>query len=84
MLRKFKQLVQEFPFSSNMKRMSMVCQGADKEVQDLYTKGAEVVLTICDNVMDPTGDLQGITGDEDSMKLVAATQEKMAKQGLRV
>ncbi|KAG0624727.1 hypothetical protein M758_3G269600 [Ceratodon purpureus] len=84
MLRKIKEPVEEFPFSSDTKRMSMVCQGADKELQDVYTKGAEVVLTICDNVMDRTGDLRGITGDEEFVKLVAVHQEEMAKQGLRV
>lgn len=84
MLRKIKEPVEEFPFSSDTKRMSMVCQEPDKNFLDVYTKGAEVVLTICDNVMDRTSDLRGISGDEEFMKLVARQQEAMAKQGLRV
>lgn len=82
MLRKLKEPVEEFPFSSDTKRMSMVCQGADRAIQDVYTKGAEVVVKICDNVMDSTGDVRGI--NEEFMELVAEQQEAMAKQGLRV
>jgi Na+-exporting ATPase len=84
-LRKLKEPVEEFPFSSDTKRMSMVCQtAADKELQEVYTKGAEIVLSICDNVMDATGDLRGITGDDDFTNLVSVHQEEMARQGLRV
>lgn len=60
----------------------MVCQiAADKESQEVYTKGAEVVLSICDNVMDATGDVRGIA---EFTNLVSIRQEEMAKQGLRV
>lgn len=84
-LRKLKEPVEEFPFSSDTKRMSMVCQtAADKELQEVYTKGSEIVLSICDNVMDATGDLRGITGDDDFTNLVSVHQVEMAKQGLRV
>ncbi|XP_024402062.1 sodium/potassium exporting P-type ATPase 1-like [Physcomitrium patens] len=84
MLRKLKEPIEEFPFSSDTKRMSMVCQGPSKEVQDVYTKGAEVVLSICDNVMDRTGDLREISENDELMNLVSVQQEEMAKQGLRV
>jgi potassium/sodium efflux P-type ATPase len=82
MLRKLKEPVEEFPFSSDAKRMSMVCQGQNKTTLDVYTKGSEIVLTICDNTMDATGDLREI--NEGFKELVARQQEEMAKQGLRV
>lgn len=82
MLRKIKEPVEEFPFSSDAKRMSMVCQGQNKAALDVYTKGSEIVLTICDNTMDATGDLREI--NEGYKELVARQQEEMAKEGLRV
>ncbi|NP_001413487.1 sodium/potassium exporting P-type ATPase 1 [Physcomitrium patens] len=83
-LRKHKELVEEFPFSSDTKRMSMVCQTESGNFLEIFTKGSEVVLSICDNVMDRTGDIHSISGDEGFLKLVSTQQEEMAKQGLRV
>lgn len=44
----------------------MFCQDvSNRELQEVFTKGAEVVLAVCNNVMDRTGDLRGNSpGDE--------------------
>ncbi|XP_024364260.1 sodium/potassium exporting P-type ATPase 1-like isoform X2 [Physcomitrium patens] len=83
-LRKTKKPVEEFPFSSDTKRMSMVYLTKLEDVLEVYSKGAEVVLTICDDVMERTGNLRNISEDGEFMKNVTVQQEEMAKQGLRV
>ncbi|BBN12620.1 P-type Na+/K+ transporter [Marchantia polymorpha subsp. ruderalis] len=79
-----KEAVLEFPFSSASKRMSMVCSNlGTSDDFDIYTKGAENVLEICDKVMD--GEMVKQIGDRSEfLEKVHAQIELMATQGLRV
>uniref|UniRef100_A0A7I4F8S0 Cation-transporting P-type ATPase N-terminal domain-containing protein n=1 Tax=Physcomitrium patens TaxID=3218 RepID=A0A7I4F8S0_PHYPA len=44
MLRKLKEPIEEFPFSSDTKRMSMVCQGPSKEQEEMAKQGLRVLV----------------------------------------
>lgn len=74
--------VQEFPISSDTKRISMVCHDESENMLEVFTKGSEVDLSICDAEMDRTGNVRSIVGDEGFLELVEVQQEEMAKQGL--
>lgn len=72
--------VNEFPFDSDRKRMTVVsCKGNDLFA---YTKGApDLVLRICNSLM-VNGKVISLT--EEDKKRILAENEKMANQALRV
>ncbi|MBI5451606.1 MAG: cation-transporting P-type ATPase [Gammaproteobacteria bacterium] len=73
-------LIDEIPFDSTRKRMSMVYQTATGQV--LYTKGApETVLPLCSSVL-IDGHVQPL--DQIQQAQLLAAQQAMASKGLRV
>nr|CBL43003.1 Na+/K+ P-type ATPase [Riccia fluitans] len=81
--KKTKEQLTEFPFSSDVKRMSMLCRDVGRDEFEIYTKGAENVLRVCDRVIENGSEVE-IVSKEDFMQTVEAQIQIMAKQGLRV
>lgn len=74
--------LQEFPFDSDVKRMSVVYRRHADEKQFIYSKGAiERVLDACSHIQLADGPA---TLDEPMKETVLANVEALAEQGLRV
>ncbi|KAG6553240.1 hypothetical protein Mapa_004974 [Marchantia paleacea] len=78
-----KEPITEFPFSSAEKRMSMLYRDVARDAFEIYTKGAENVLAICDRLLE-NGEEVEIASSDEFMQSVSAQIQLMAKQGLRV
>ncbi|KAH9902091.1 sodium transport ATPase 5 [Xylariomycetidae sp. FL2044] len=77
-------LVTEYPFSSDVKKMSVIYQQKGSKVKQAFTKGAvERILEACTHVdLGGKGDTVEIT--EDFKEEVLANMESLASLGLRV
>lgn len=75
----------EYPFDSDVKKMSVIFENTKSGVQTIYTKGAvERVIDSCDRVM-WDGDLEATTEVTDEIRhQILANMESLAAQGLRV
>jgi len=79
-LRQHYEVVMEFPFESELKRMSKVCKDGERYV--VFTKGAtEVLLPLCRSVHSPSGP-KPLTPAEESR--IGRLAQSFAEQGYRV
>ncbi|BBN03231.1 P-type Na+/K+ transporter [Marchantia polymorpha subsp. ruderalis] len=81
--RQLKEPVTEYPFSSATKRMSMLYRDVGRDDFELYTKGAENVLDLCDRVLENGAEVEIASRDE-FLRGVHEQIQVSAKQGLRV
>ncbi len=73
-------VVLDFPFESELKRMSKVCKRGDQYV--IFTKGAtEVLLPLCRSVHSPSGPKPLTPAEQDRINRLA---QSFAEQGYRV
>ena len=74
------QVLVEFPFESELKRMSKVCKDGEKYI--VFTKGAtEVLLPLCRSVHSPSGPKPLTPAETDRINRLA---QSFAEQGYRV
>ena len=75
--------VSEYPFDSDVKKMSVIFEGADSKSQTIYTKGAvERVLDSCTKVLWDSPEEVPLSGDMKTA--ILNNMEALASQGLRV
>lgn len=81
---KFRQM-SEYPFDSDVKKMSVIFEHTETRTQRIYTKGAvERVMESCDTVR-WSGDLDETTAMTDDLRQnILENMESLATQGLRV
>lgn len=74
--------VAEVPFTSERKRMSVVCQSSELNSHTIFTKGSpELVLACCDRIQI---DDRAVPITEDHRHAVLAQNDKLAVNGIRV
>ncbi|KAK5122327.1 hypothetical protein LTR85_004238 [Meristemomyces frigidus] len=76
-------LLAEFPFDSDIKKMSVIYKDTNTNTLHAFTKGAvERVITSCTSYVN--GDGESITMTDDFREQILANMEGLAKLGLRV
>jgi len=79
--KKYGELAKAYPFSSKIKRSSVLCDVGGK-LYRMYLKGAaERVLDICDRIMDCDGSVRNL--DEAEKKVILEHMDRLAGNGLR-
>ncbi|KIW20758.1 potassium/sodium efflux P-type ATPase, fungal-type [Exophiala spinifera] len=75
--------VSEYPFDSDVKKMSVIMEEVQSRQQNVFTKGAvERVLDSCTKIKWQTSDVVDLT--EDMKEAILENMEALAAQGLRV
>ena len=78
-------IVAEFPFDSDVKRMSVIATHLPSSEHRIFTKGAvERVLGVCSRIATPDVDSATSQLDESTRTEILDNMEAMATQGLRV
>jgi potassium/sodium efflux P-type ATPase len=78
-------IVAEFAFDSDIKRMSVIAKHLPTSAHRVFTKGAvERVLSICSTMATPEAESKGIQLDESTRTEILENMEAMASHGLRV
>ncbi|KIX08336.1 potassium/sodium efflux P-type ATPase, fungal-type [Rhinocladiella mackenziei CBS 650.93] len=81
---RFKQ-VSEYPFDSDVKRMSVIFEDTESKDQMVYTKGAvERILDQCVTLRWSVEDEAEVELDDNKMQIILRNMEALASQGLRV